>query len=99
MLVVLTVNAAGRSITVKANDRDVVNEPSETVTVIVDAPVIRFTGVTIKVLFAPDPEKVRFALGTRPVLLDIADKVRLPTAVSISPMVKLTPPLNWRHPR
>ena len=94
VLVVLAVKVAGRSLTVKVNCLDVVIEPSETVTVIVEDPVAFLIGVTTKVLESSVPDKARpeLLLRTRLVLLDVADTINLSKEVSMSPTVKLKLP-------
>ena len=48
---------------------------------------------TVTVRFAPEPPNVMAALGTRAVLEELADKLRLPAAVSASPTVNASAPV------
>jgi hypothetical protein len=75
-------------VTVKLKVSLEVREPSLTVTVITALPLCPAAGVTVTVRLAPEPPKTTFEFGTRVGLEDEPLKVRLITAVSISPTVK-----------
>ena len=80
--------------TVSRNGDEAVCVPSLTVTVIVEDPDCRSAGVTVTVRLAPPPPKVMFATGTRVVLVDAAERVSEPTALSTSPTVIAIAPVE-----
>ena len=49
--------------------------------------------MTVTVRLAPEPPKTMLATGTTVVSLEVADRVRLPAAVSTSPTVKAMAPV------
>ena len=67
--------------------------PSLTVIVIVAVPDWLAAGVTVTVRFAVLPPSTTFAVGTRVVFDEVRVTVRLPAAVSASPMVKAIAPV------
>jgi len=67
--------------------------PSVTVTVMVAVPNWSAAGVTVTVRLAPLPPKTMFPLGTNIVFDEVPDSVRLPTAVSLSPIVNASAPV------
>jgi hypothetical protein len=76
------------ALTVSTNVSVAVKLPSLTVTVIVDEPYSLFAGVMVTVRFAPDPPNTMFTFGTSVVLLELPLTVKVPAAVSKSPIVK-----------
>jgi len=78
----------GRLLTVRVKLVEVVAVPSETLMVMVAVPVWLAAGVMVTVGLAPEPPKEIPVVGTRGVLLDVAESVSEPAAVSTSPMVK-----------
>ena len=70
------------------------NCPSLTVTVIVAVAFWLGAGLTVTVRFAPEPPKTMFPFGTRAGLDELPLNVKLPAAVSPSPTVKLSAPVD-----
>ena len=81
-------------LTVTTNESLAVNTPSLTVTVIVVLPNRFAAGVTVTVRLAPLPPSTTFASGTRVVFDDARVTVRLPAAVSASPIVNAIGPVD-----
>ena len=80
--------------TVNTNVSDDVNEPSETVTVIVVVPDWFKAGLTVTVRLAPEPPNTIFASGTRALFDEEPVTTRLAAAVSTSPTVKPIAPVG-----
>jgi len=76
------------------NDVLTVASPSLTVTVIVATPTFLRVGVTVTVRFAAEPPNLMLQAGTRVGLLDVAETVRLPGLLSMSPTVKAIGPVD-----
>ena len=82
------VGGALTAVTVNVKFVEASSVPSSTVMVMVLVPLWPAAGVMVTVLLAPLPPKEIPAGGTRVVLLELPVTVRLPAAVSASPMVK-----------
>ena len=67
--------------------------PSLTVILIVEVPFWLAAGVTVTVRLAPLPPNTMFALGISVVRLELPETVKDPTALSMSPTVKLNAPV------
>src|SRR5438477_310692 len=81
-------------VTVNTNVSLAVNVPSRTVTPIVGGPVWLAAGLTVTVRLPPEPPKTMFPFGTRAGLDELPLNVKLPAAVSPSPTVKLSAPVD-----
>ena len=88
--IVSRVGASFTAVTVRTKVSLVVAVPSLTVTVIVDAPNWLAAGVAVSVREAPEPPKIRFALGMSVVFAEVAATVSAPAAVSTSPIVNVS---------
>ncbi len=76
------------AVTVRVNDRVAVRPPAPvTVRVTVALPLRFAAGVAVRVRFAPEPPRTRFAVGSSEVFDAAAASVSDPAAVSTSPMV------------
>src|SRR6267378_3482444 len=91
MLVIL--GASLTAVTVTKNEVVVVAAPSVTLSVMVVAPLALAAGVTVTVRLAPLGLITTFALGTRAVSDELPVTLRSPIRLSMSPMVKLNPPV------
>src|SRR5882762_3662043 len=91
MLVML--GASLTAVTVTKNEVVVVAAPSVTLSVMVVAPLALAAGVTVTVRLAPLGLITTFALGTRAVSDELPVTLRSPIRLSMSPMVKLNPPV------
>lgn len=90
----MTVGGVLPDVTVIVNALFAVVVPSFTVTVIVVDPVWPGAGVTVTVRLAPLPPKTMLAVGTRVVFPLAPETVRIPAAVSMSPMVNGNAPVE-----
>src|SRR5437016_294242 len=80
--------------TVMVNDVLAVASPSLTVMVIVAEPTFLRVGVSVTVRFAPKPPNLMLQAGTRVGLLDVAETIRPPGLLSMSPTVKAIGPVD-----
>jgi hypothetical protein len=88
------VGAVFAAVTVRTKSVDALSVPSSTVTVIVVVPLAAGAGVSVMVLLGPPPPNEIFAFGTTAGLLELPVTVRLPGAVSASPMVNAIAPVG-----
>jgi hypothetical protein len=84
----------GNELTVTTKFVLTVNSPSLTLTVIVAVPLCPAVGVTATVRLAPLPPTTMLLNGTKLRFDELVLTVRLPTAVSTSPTVKLKGPVE-----
>jgi hypothetical protein len=85
----------GAADTVNWNALLVMFVPSLTFTVMVAAPVLPATGVTVTVRLAPLPPNTMFAVGTSVLDDEVAERLRLVGVVSASPIVNGIAAVAW----
>src|SRR5437773_184158 len=81
-------------LTVNINVTLVLFTPSLTVTAMLAVPVSLGAGLTVTVRLAPEPPNPMLPSGTNAGLDELPLKVKLPAAVSPSPTVKLSAPVE-----